>query len=91
MTHEENEAVYNLAKDRLEQANNRIIHKGGNISYDLWDNGNGKFSIRARRAFMGNDGLRHFRYLYSVLVDVDLYSAYFCACGIEDATSINYL
>lgn len=91
MTHEEFEAVYHFAKDKLDQANARIQRKGGYICYDVWDNGNGTFDIRVRRRYIGNDDLIHHKYMYSVLVNVNIYSVYYCACGIEDATTINYL
>lgn len=89
MTHEEYEAVYYLAKERLVRANARIRYNGGNITYQLYDEGKGKFEVRAVRSYKDVDGI-HFRYLYSVLCHVDIYSAYYCACGIEDAALIHY-
>lgn len=91
MSDEQQQAVYYLAEDKLAQANIRIRHNGGNIRYELYDNGDGTFTVRAGRMYADEEGFSRFKYLYSVLCDVDAYSAYYCACGIEDATTINYL
>lgn len=85
------QAVRYLAEDKLAQANARIRHKGGNIRYELGDNADGTFTIQAGRMYKDADGVSRFKYLYSVLCNLDVYSAYYCACGIEDATTINYL
>lgn len=91
MISEKQEAVYYLAVDKLAQANVRIRHNGGNIRYELRDNCDGTFDVRAGRMYKDADGFSRFKTLYCVLCNIDVYSAYYCACGIEDATTINYL
>lgn len=84
------QAVRYLAEERLAQANERIRLKGGDIRYVLYENLDGTFSINVGRDYKGADGYVNYKYLYSVLSDIDVYSAYYCACGIKDATTIDY-
>lgn len=85
------QAVLYLAEDKLAQANARIRRKGGNIRYELCDNDDGTFTIQVGRMYKDVDGLTRFKTLYCVFCEIDVYSVYYCACGIEDALTINYL
>lgn len=85
------QAVRYLAEEKLAQANERIRHRGGNIRYELCENDDGTFDVSAGRMYKDRNGYSRFKYLHSVLCRLDVYSAYYCACGIEDATTINYL
>lgn len=86
------DAVRYLAEDKLAQANARIRHNGGTARYKLQDNGDGTFDVLFFDRYRENDdGLLRFRHLHSVLSMIDVVSAYYCACGIEDATTIDYL
>lgn len=92
MNDEQRQAVYYLAVAKLEQANARIGLKGGGARYKLQDNGDGTFNILVFYRYEENeDGTWRFKHLHSVLCELDVVSAYYCACGIEDVTTIDYL